>query len=151
MGGLRGTAVEIACSGEPQIVVWAAPLGVCGTWPWTSPDPVHVLTAWDPRDARLGEDENRARQAALEAELDRLHPRDLWPARGVDPVSGHCDEGVAVRGLTEGVLREAGARYDQDAIFRWTPTEWAIVACAGPRRVVQGWSLAEDAPPERRG
>jgi hypothetical protein len=34
-----------------------------------------------------------------------------------------------------------GARYGQDAVFVWTPAEWAIVACTGGRRVASGWQL----------
>jgi hypothetical protein len=107
---------------------------------------VHVLTAWDPGTELLGERENREREAALEAELQQLGPTGWWPAVGVDPVSGHREEGVAVRGLAEPVVQQVGARYDQDAIFSWTPSEWAIVACLGGRRVVLGWSTAEAGP-----
>jgi hypothetical protein len=51
-----------------------------------------------------------------------------------------------VRGLAEYVVQQVGARYDQDAIFRWTPSEWTIVACLGGRRVVLGWSTAGGGP-----
>jgi hypothetical protein len=107
---------------------------------------VHILTAWDPGTELLGEQENREREAALEAELQQLGPAGWWLAVGVDPVSGHREEGVAVRGLVEHVVQRVGARYDQDAIFSWTPAEWAIVACLGGRRVVLGWSAAEGGP-----
>ena len=138
--GYARTVVQIARVGESDLIVRAAPRGAHGGWPWPSPEPVHVLTAWDPGTELLGERENREREAALEAELEQLGPAGWWPAVGVDPVSGHREEGVAVRGLAEDDVRGMGARYDQDAIFSWTPSQWAIVACLGGRRVVLGWS-----------
>ena len=36
-----------------------------------------------------------------------------------------------------------GRGYGQDAVFAWTPTEWAIVACGGGRRLVSSWSLVD--------
>ena len=145
--GYARTVVQIARSGESDLIVRGAPSGARGEWPWTSSDPVYILTAWDPGIALLGEQENREREAALEAELQQLGPAGWWPAVGVDPVSGHREEGVAVRGLAEHVVQQVGARYDQDAIFSWTPSEWAIVACLGGRRVVLGWSSTEGGPP----
>jgi hypothetical protein len=138
--------VQIARLGEPDVIVRGAASGERGGWPWASPEPVHILTAWDPGTQLLGERANREREAALEAELQQLGPTGCWPAVGVDPVSGHREEGVAVRGLAEEVVQQVGARYDQDAIFCWTPSEWAIVACLGGRRVVLGWLTAADGP-----
>jgi hypothetical protein len=40
-------------------------------------------------------------------------------------------------------------RYQQDAVFRWTPDEWAIVGCDGGRRVVVGWSAEPTQPGTR--
>ena len=144
--GYARTVVQIARVGEPDLIVRGAPSGASGGWPWASPDPVHILTAWDPGTDLLGEQENREREAALEAELQHLGPAAWWPAVGVDPVSGHREEGLAVQGLAEHVVRQVGSRYDQDAVFSWTPSEWAIVACLGGRRLVLGWSTAVGGP-----
>jgi hypothetical protein len=140
------TVVEIARSGEADLVVRGASAGVHGLWPWRSTEPVHILTAWDPGTALLGEQENRQREASLEAELRELGPEARWPAVGVDPVSGHREEGMAVQGLDEMVVLQLGARYDQDAIFSWTPADWTIVACLGGRRAVFGWSTGTGGP-----
>ena len=64
-----------------------------------------------------------------------------WATVGVDPETGHREEGVAVRGVAEGEARALGARYRQDAIFVWTPDAWALVACRGRRRLALGWSV----------
>jgi hypothetical protein len=139
--GYARTLVVIVRPDAPNLVVAAAPAGETGAWPWPTPDVVHVLTAWDPGDARPGDVENRRRQADLEGELQARSPGELWTAVGVDPVSEHREEGVAVTGLDLDVVVALGARYGQDAIFEWTSQEWAIVACRGGRREAFGWSV----------
>lgn len=88
-----------------------------------------------------GEDVNRSRQAALEKELRAGEPDEMCRAVGVDPLSGHREEGVAVSGVDLGAVLALGARDGQDAIFEWTPSQWAIVACEGGRREAFGWSV----------
>lgn len=139
------TVVEIVRAGSRAIVLRSAPRGAVGPWPWDTIGPVYVLTAWDPGDERPGAQENRRRQAALEADVRRLAVV-RWPASGVDPVTGHREEGVAVRGVSEVDVVRLGGRYGQDAIFVWTPDAWTIVACAGGRRVASGWSLEPSGP-----
>ncbi len=137
------TVVEIFRPDEPDegdVVVGAAPPGQVGEWPWASTQPVHILTAWDPGDERPSTEENRARQAALEADL-RVETDAVWFTLGVDPVSGHREEGIAARGVSEAVTLALGARYRQEAIFVWTPDAWAVVACDVGRRLVTGWQL----------
>ncbi|HEY1826649.1 MAG TPA: DUF3293 domain-containing protein [Acidimicrobiales bacterium] len=138
------TVVVITRPDAPSLVVEAAPRAKAGTWPWGSDQPMHILTAWDPGEARPGEAENRERQATLEADLRFLAPDELWAAVGVDPLSGHREEGVAVRGLGIDAVTGLARRYGQDAIFEWTPREWAIVACRGGRRLAFGWTVAPE-------
>jgi hypothetical protein len=148
--GYERMVVEIDCCEQP-IVVRPDPSGRAGEWPWPGVHPVHILTAWDPGKSRPGLAMNRRCQARLEAEL-RPQAVNLWSARGGDPATGVRDEGVAVRGLDEEAVRALGARYGQDAIFSWSPAEWAIVACLGTRRVATGWALgpiARDVPSQR--
>jgi hypothetical protein len=133
------TVVVIVRAGATNLRVEAAPPGQTAGWPWPTDDAVHILTAWDPGTARRGEEQNRANQAALEAELDHLGPKATWDAVGVDPVSGHREEGVAVCGLPLDAVLDVGARHGQDAVFEWTPLAWSLVACRGERRVDLGW------------
>jgi hypothetical protein len=136
--GYASTVVEIVRPDEGNVIVEAAPPGEVGAWPWTAPSAVFVLTAWDPGDERFDLPANRARQATLDAEL-RRRARSTWVARGADPESGYRDEGVAVVGVDEREVLELGTRYGQDAVFAWTPGEWAIVSCDGTRRLSLGW------------
>jgi hypothetical protein len=139
------TVVEILRPDEDVLRVQPAPVGEVGTWPWSARRPVHILTAWDPGAERPGEAANRERQTALEADLGPA-ALDRWAAVGVDPATGHREEGVAVRGVPEAEVLALGLRYGQDAVFAWTPAEWVIVACRGGRRLGSGWSLRAPEP-----
>jgi hypothetical protein len=134
------TVVEVTGLGPDPLVLRPAGAGHCGAWPRPTPRPVHVLTAWDPGEERPPLHVNRARQASLEVDL-RAMGADLWPAVGVDPVSGHREEGVAAAGLEEADALALGRRCRQDAVFAWTPGAWEIVACTGGRRIRLGWTL----------
>jgi hypothetical protein len=116
-----------------------------GVWSWPDTQPVHILTAWDPGSERPGHEANCVRQATLETELKALG-WSLSVAVGVDPVTQRREEGVAVRGAREAEILAVAAHYGQDAIFAWTPLEWAVVACRGERRLASGWSLESVAP-----
>jgi hypothetical protein len=136
----RRTVVEILRPTERTLTVRSAPGFDPASWPWPTDQPVHILTAWDPGPERPGLAVNRARQSALETELRPLAVVRL-AAVGVDPVTGHREEGVAVLGVAESVILALGARYGQDAVFVWKPAEWSIVGCRVDRRLTSGWSL----------
>ena len=135
------TVVEIVRPEEGTLTIRSAPEADPARWPWPTGEPVHILTAWDPGPARPGPAVNRARQAALEDDL-RPMAVAMMAAIGVDPVTGHREEGVGVRGVSESVVLALGAHYGQDAVFAWTPTEWSIVGCRDGRRLTSGWALA---------
>lgn len=139
------TVVEIAWPGGGWLRVWSAPEPDRAGWPWPGGQPVHILTAWDPGPERPGEGINRARQAALEADLERL-ALPFVAAVGVDPTTGRREEGVAVRDADESAMAALAAHYGQDAIFAWTPEEWAIVGCGDGRRLTSGWSILQPQP-----
>ena len=139
------TVVEILRPGGSSLLVRSAPDVHEDSWPWPDREPVHLLTAWDPGLERPGVVVNRMRQAALEADLELLSGQ-LLVAIGVDPATGRREEGVVVRGVPEAAVLALGVRFGQDAVFSWTPAEWAIVACRGGRRLGSGWSLAVPEP-----
>jgi hypothetical protein len=145
LASYRRTVVEILRPGGGSLRVRSAPDAGEAGWPWPDGRPVHLLTAWDPGLERPARDINRVRQATLEAELGALSV-PLLAAVGVDPVTGRREEGVAVRGLPEAEVLALGERYGQDAVFAWTPAEWAIVACRGGHRLASAWSLVVSEP-----
>jgi Protein of unknown function (DUF3293) len=134
------TVVEILRPEAGSLRVRSAPAADETRWPWPDERPVHLLTAWDPGSERPGLEVNRVRQAALEVDLGQ-HSVPLSVAVGVDPVTGRREEGVAVQGLPEAQVLALGERYGQDAVFAWTPSAWAVVACRGGRRATTGWFL----------
>jgi hypothetical protein len=138
------TVVEVVLPGG-AVLIRTATAGIVGQWPFPSPEAVFILTAWDPGAERPSTEENRMRQSALVEDLRRWSDT-MWPALGVDPLSAHREEGVAVSGLSAADAVALGARYRQDAIFVWTPEEWEILACAGGRRLASGWSLTGPVP-----
>ena len=137
-----GTVVEIVRGAEGDLVtVCAAPIGQTGRWPWPTREPVPILTAWDPGEERLGLEVNRRLGSELEAAL-RPRASRLLEAVGVDPDSGHREEGLAALGLPLQDAIALGARYGQDAIFVWAPDAWSLVSCRDERRVDLGWSVS---------
>lgn len=143
--GYRRTVVEIRRREEGDLVVRPSRPGASGAWPWPTPEPVYLLTAWDPGEERPGVEVNRRRQAALVAEL-RPMVGAMWEARGTDPVTGRRDEGVAVCGVEEDEVLALAARYGQDAVFVWTPAAWSTVSCRDGHRQAGGWELEAGAP-----
>jgi hypothetical protein len=134
------TIVEIAPPARAPFRILPAPKGQVGTWPAGLGAEIFVITAWNPHSQPLDDNENRLRQATLESELRRL---ELWPAVGLDPHSEYREEGVAVSGLSEMEAVTLAARYDQNAIFSWTPAAWSILSCLDKRREDSGWLLEE--------
>jgi hypothetical protein len=104
--------------------------------------PVHVLTAHDPGAARPGAAENRRRQAALEAELA---DHGVMVTRAVASAEDgtHAEESAAVVGWDDDEALALARRFGQDAIFRWSPTAWAVVPCDGGPALCLGWTLAD--------
>ena len=134
------TIVEISPPGRATLRILPAPKGEVGSWPAGFRAEIFVITAWNPHSQPLDDNENRIRQAALESELA---PLELWPAVGLDPDSEYREEGVAVSGLSEMEAITLGARYDQNAIFAWSPAAWPILSCLDKRREDSGWLLDE--------
>jgi hypothetical protein len=100
---------------------------------------VHILTAFV--SAERHSPENELRQHRL---LDELGARGstLLPALGGDSGGAHTEDSVAVIGLTDYEALAVGKSYAQDAIFRWTASEFALVACADGRTWHRGWQFA---------
>ncbi|HSK58866.1 MAG TPA: DUF3293 domain-containing protein [Actinomycetospora sp.] len=116
-----------------------APGQVEGTFPFD--DAVHVVTAHNPGAARLGPQENAARQARLEAELDARGLRHWATVAGAEDGS-HAEAGAMVLGLDDEGARALGATWGQDAVFRWSHAAWSVLACDDAEPVDLGWRLA---------
>lgn len=139
-------------------VLHPGPPGRAGAWPFPGATAAAVVTAWHPRsEPGRPPDRNHADQGALRLEVARAGLR-VVDCVGVGAATGASDAGgtdVASRApwfepslLVPGVDRERAcawaARFEQNAIFWWTPSEWRIVGVllAIPD-VVLGWSLSD--------
>lgn len=95
---------------------------------------MHVITAWNPGNARPDQHTNDVANRALYRDLVA---KGLTPIRaiGADPHSSHYEESWAVTGLTDNEARILGAKYGQVAVFR---LEWSTQTVLG---CVDDWSL----------
>ncbi|MFJ3716996.1 DUF3293 domain-containing protein [Streptomyces sp. NPDC090057] len=100
---------------------------------------IHVITAWNPLGRTASDRDNGRAQSRL---LDELRRRGLpwWPAVGGDAGGAHREESVALVGLSDHAARDLGRRFDQDAIFAWTPRAWRLLACGTDAAAVRGWA-----------
>jgi len=96
---------------------------------------VHVLTGWNPGDARPSRAENDAANQRL---FDRLVTLGCKPVKavGADPDSEHFEESWAVAGLSDESARAIGAVYGQVAVFRIANGVQTVLACS------EDWSLS---------
>jgi hypothetical protein len=116
------------------------PADAVGTWPDALPSPLYILTAWNPGADPLPIVVNRERQRSLEGEL-AVSGVEMWRAIGRDPDSDYFEEGAAIHGIAEDRVIAAARRYDQDAIFSWSPRAWATVSCRDRHRSEIGWRI----------
>ena len=89
---------------------------------------LHVITAWNPGDARPTRDANDCASRSLYEDLAALGSTPM-PAMGRDPHSDHAEESWAVAGLNDALARELGAKYGQVAVFRITADRLFVFAC----------------------
>jgi hypothetical protein len=95
----------------------------------------HVITAWNPGDARPTPTEN---DDANERLRQALASRGLQPARaiGADPDSDHFEDSWAVTGLNDQDARAIGAEFGQVAVFRIAHGVQTVLACT------EDWTLS---------
>ena len=99
---------------------------------------VHVITAWNPRGARVTPSANDERQRDFEEQLNQLTHR--WvPAAGVADNGLWAEASAAITGLTREQAVHIGRRWDQEAIFEWDPVASvvAVVSCVDDRLTVR--------------
>lgn len=106
---------------DPNIV-WAGR----GAKPLPLNTPIHVITACNPFEQLLTDDENHQRNAALYAELIHLKV-DINPVVGHSPDGDWQESSFAVHGLTRQQACEIAKHYEQRGIFELTIDELLII------------------------
>ncbi len=131
--------------GRQHLVVRPLPVGeTVGSFP-SGAQHLHVVTAWNPMGQRADPTANARADRALRAELAALDVT-TWDAEGWAPDDRWAEESVAVLDAGEHTVLELARRYRQAAIYRWTPTERAVVWTDGRPDDVQGWAVEEVTP-----
>lgn len=129
-----------------HLVVLPRPAGTAeGRFPLTTA-PLHVVTAWNPGGRRADPVANATADRALRAEVAELGLR-AEEAEGRAPDGTWAERSLAIVGADEAVVLDLARRYGQAAIYRWTPTERAVVWCDDRPDDVQGWAMTEVARP----
>jgi transcriptional regulator with XRE-family HTH domain len=132
------TVIEIRWSDRPRQLVEPRPEGVTeGEFP-EGVDQVHVITAFNPRSRLLRRGENEERNRLLAADLERAGLRYV-PAVGRSPDDSWSEDSFAVIDADADHILDLARRYDQNAIFEWTPDRRAILWSAELAAQTHGW------------
>jgi Protein of unknown function (DUF3293) len=132
------TKLELDLPGGRLIVTPAAPGTCMGQHP--TGRALYVITACNPMSEPLPAGINASRNLDLAADLDRARAQ-FWPAVGYDADGEWPPEaGFVIDGLAETDARDLGRRYEQFALFRWSPTALSVIACYEDRRHDAGWN-----------
>jgi hypothetical protein len=136
------TVIEIRWPDRPHQVVEPRPEGVTeGEFP-EGVDHVHVITAFNPRSRLLRRGENEERNRLLAADLERAGLRYV-PAVGRSPDDSWSEDSFAVVDAEPEQILDLARRYDQNAVFQWTPHA-RTVRWTDPERLPSshGWSAS---------
>jgi hypothetical protein len=113
------------------------PHGSVGRFTFSSP--VHIITAHNPAGEESDPEENAARHAQLERELERW---TTLASLGSAPDGSMAEPGFAVLEMTQREAIAIGRRFGQVAIYRWTSQALSIVGVEDEQRRDMGWALA---------
>jgi hypothetical protein len=113
-----------------------------GTREGTFPEGIerlHVITAWNPRSRRATAVENADRDRQLRSALRRAGWRHL-DALGRSRDGTWCEDSHAVLDADPEAVLELARRFEQHAIYEWTPANLAVRWTDDPDRpTVRGW------------
>lgn len=111
--------------------------GVDGTFPLGQA--ACFVTAHNPGGPIIDADENDHRHVEL---LDGIATRGWlwWPAVGGDPGGSHTENGALLLDATVEDALSLAARFDQDAIYVWSATEFELIAHDRSRHDKSGWT-----------
>jgi transcriptional regulator with XRE-family HTH domain len=138
------TVIEIRWPDRPHQVIEPRPEGVTeGDFP-EGVDHLHVISAFNPRSRLLRRGENEERNRLLAADLERAGLHHV-PAVGRSPDDSWSEDSFAVIDADRDQLLEIARRYQQNAIFEWTPHR-RVILWSDPELAAQthGWRITPD-------
>ena len=105
-----------------QYLVWAGPNA--GRLPLKAP--THIITAYNPFDKKLSEQENQQRNGLLWQRLQKLNVQ-IKPVTGCSPDKAWQEPGFAVCGLTRKQACELADVFNQRGIFELNNQELLVI------------------------
>ena len=112
------------------------------------PDPagrtIHIITAYNPNGRDQSQTVNEKAHGRL---LATLHERgvEYWDASGGDASWTRVEQGVAIVGISEDEALALGRKFNQEAVFAWTPKMWCVLRCDGTGGSTSGWISSDQA------
>lgn len=128
--------------GGRTCVLRPTPQPAHGQWPLGQQSEAWILTAWNPRSVELPTEVNHERQAELTlliSEASHLSQECL----GFDPAGEWAEESCLVVDASRDEVVGWARRFEQNAVFRWTPQAWEVIGVLDERDYVLGWALDE--------
>jgi hypothetical protein len=130
--------LEISLPGGGELTVEPAPDGeIVGNLP-VGTTHVHVVTAANPFSRVLSDAENDRRNAELTGVLRDIGTT-VTSAQGRSPDGAWAEPSFAIFDADEDLVLGLARRYEQHAVYLWTPEARSIVAADGAVLVRQGW------------
>jgi hypothetical protein len=142
-GAYLQAAVDIQVGGRIIRILPDAAGQVSGDFPDPSGRTIHVITAANPYGRPASDEDNERSHRELLRELRVLNVDRMFPAVGGDPAGSHAEQSVAVVGLSDAAAVELGRRFEQDAVFAWTPQSLTLLSCVSDIEAVRGWCQHE--------
>ena len=111
--------------------------------PWPFDEPVAwILTACNPRSVSLAPEVNAERHQQMGREIAALGLVTL-PNVGYNPADPSWSEvGYTVLGGDEQTVIDLARRWDQNAVFRWSPEQFELIGVLLAGRDLHGWRWA---------
>ena len=135
------TEVRIELSSGEVVAVRAIDGPVVDAWPLDARE-AWIITACNPRSVQLADAENEARHLALGDAL-RTAGYQALPATGCATDGSEWREpGYAVLDAPFHVIDDLARRWEQNAVFHWSPDRWVLVGVLMEGETSCGWRLA---------
>lgn len=113
--------------------------GVSQPFPDRTGRTIHIITAYNPNGRDRSTGVNVKAHGRLLAALDE-QGWEYWDASGGDATWTHVEHGVAIIGISEVEALALGRKFNQEAVFAWSPQTWCVVRCDGTGRSTSGWT-----------
>ena len=101
---------------------------------------VLIISAANPYSELISDEANLELELEMKARFDELGFR-YRDCAGQSPDGKWVERSVMVFNAPLDVIKQIGAEYLQNAIFRWTPEAWECISLVSEQHFVSGWTL----------